>query len=245
MKYIYFIAAVIAGALALIIIQFFVDKPSTPKNPAIVINERVITVADLAKMKQAHDETRPDFINSLITKELMIQEAQKSGIDREEQFRQSIQNFYEHSLIKTLMDRKIASLNITVSDEEVERYYSLLDKKFDLTVSKAASVEDIKQGKVKDEKINISFGDLSGKMKNVVCSLKKGEKSPPFVSGVEHILITVDDVRPGGEMQPGVTREAIKKLIAEDKRDQMITEWIDGMKKKAKITIYKSAGNGG
>jgi hypothetical protein len=246
MKYIYYIiAAVIVSALSLLVIQYAGDKPADRKNQALVINDRVITVEELAKMKQAHDETRPDFINSVITKELMIQEAQHSGIDKEEQFRQSIQNFYEQSLIKTLMDRKFASLKVAVSDEEVERYYSLLDKKIDLTVSRAATAEDIQQGKTKDEKISISFGNLSGKMKSVVFSLKKGEKSPQFMSGSDHVSITLNDVQAGGEKLPGVTKDTVRKLIAEDKREQMITEWIDGMRKKAKITIHKSAGNGG
>jgi hypothetical protein len=246
MKYIYYIiAALIISAGALIIGKFVGDTPAAPKNPAIIINNRVITVEDLAKIKQPHDESRPDFIDSIITKELMIQEAQRSGIDKEEQFRLSIQNFYEQSLVKTLMDRKFASLNVAVSDEETERYLSLMDRKFNLTISRAASAEDFQQGKVKTEKMTVSFADLSRKMKAVVFSLKKGEKSPPFVSGGDYVAITLDDVQPGGVKQAAVSRDDIKKLIAEDKREQMISEWIDGMRKKAKITIHTSVGNGG
>jgi|WetSurMetagenome_2_1015567.scaffolds.fasta_scaffold02389_7 hypothetical protein len=245
MKYIYYIATVIVGALALIIIQFIADRPASPENPAIVINDRVITVEELAGIKQAHDELRPDFIDSIITKELMIQEARRSGIDREEQFRKSIQNFYEQSLVKTLMERKFASLNITVSDEEIDRYYSMMDKKFSLIVARAESLENLEQGKNHQEKLDISFADLSGKMKNMVFSLRKGEKSPPFLSGNDYIIVTLEDVQPGGDKRQGLTKDAVKKLISEDKRERMIAEWIDGMRKKAKITIHKSAGNGG
>jgi len=246
MKYIYYIiAAIIVSVIGLLVIQYGVDRPVAPKNPAIVINERVITTEELAGMKQAHDETRPDFIESIITKELMIQEAQRSGIDREEQFRKSIKNFYEQSLVKTLMDRKLASLNISVSDDEVDRFYSLQDKKLSLTVARAANADDMKQGKVRREKINISFNDLSGGMKGVALSLNKGEKSPPFLSAGEYVSVTLDDIQPGGRKQPGISGDEIKKLIWESKREQLLSEWIDGMKKKSKITIFKSAGNGG
>jgi hypothetical protein len=244
MKYIYYIVAMVFIAFALFIFQFFAGKPDTEKNPAIIINDRVITVDELAKIRQAHDETRLDFINTIITKELMIQEAQRSGIDREEAFRRSIQNFYEQSLVKTLMDRKFASLNITVTDEEVDRYYSMLDKKLDLTVSKAASSEDMKQGRVKDEKINISFGNLSGRMKSVVFSLKKGEKSLPFVSGSDHVSITLDNVQPGG-IKSEMRKDDLRRLIAEEKREQMITEWLEDLRKKAKIKVTEGTANGG
>ncbi len=71
---------------------------------------------------------KSDCVNSLITKELLLQESQREGIDKEESFRESIQNFYEQSLIKLLIDRKFASLHVTVSDEDVNRYIALMNK---------------------------------------------------------------------------------------------------------------------
>jgi parvulin-like peptidyl-prolyl isomerase len=245
MKYIYYIAAILACALALVVLQFAADKPAAHKQPAIVINDRVITVDELAKLTPPHDESRQDFINSIITKELLIQEARRSGIDKEESFRRSIQSFYEQSLVKVLMDRKFASLNITVSDEEVEKYYSMLDKKVGLTIYTGASAEDLNAGRTRVEKIRVSFGDLSRNMKRVVLLLGKGEKSTPFISGSDYTSIMLNDIQPGGVRQPGIDKESIRKLIAEETREQLIAEWMDGLRKKAKIKVPASGTNGG
>ena len=245
MKYIYYIAAILTISLALIIFQYFTDRPVTDKQPAIVVNERVITVEELAKLSPPHDESRQDFINSIITKELLLQEAQRAGIDKEELFRRSIQSFYEQSLVKVLMDRKFASLNISVSDNEVQRYYSMLDKKVSLTLYKGAKAEDLDAGSGAGEKMNVSFGDLSRNMKLIVSLLKKGEKSRPFNSGSEYMSIVLDDIQPGGVRQSGMDRDGIRKLIAEEKREQMISKWIDGLRKKARIKVQASGTNGG
>jgi parvulin-like peptidyl-prolyl isomerase len=245
MKYIYYIAAILACAFALSVYQFAAGKSASHKQPAIIINDRVITADELAKLRPPHDESRQDFINSIITKELLIQEAQRSGIDKEETFRRSIQSFYEQSLVKVMMDRKFASLDINVGDEEVEKYYSMLDKKVGLTIYTGASAEDQKAGMVSSEKMRISFGDLSRSMKRVVSLLRKGEKSAPFVSGGDYTSIMLDDIQPGGVRQPGIDRDSIRKLIAEEKREQLIAEWMDGLRKKAKIKVPASGTNGG
>jgi hypothetical protein len=245
MKYIYYIAAILTISLALIIFQYFTDRPATDKQPAIVINDRVITVEELAKLRPPHDESRQDFINSIITKELLIQEAQRSGIDKEELFRRSIQSFYEQSLVKVLMDRKFASLNIVVSDEEVEQYHSMFDKKVSLTIYKGAKAEDLNTGAATGEKMIVSFRDLSRNMKLVVSLLKKGEKSRPFISGSEYVSIALDDIQPNGVRQSGMDRDGIRKLIAEEKREQMISEWMEGLRKKAKIKVQAIGTNGG
>ena len=83
MKYIYYIMAVMVVALALIVVQFFQGRPDTHKKPAIIINDRIITAEEFARMKPPHDESGADFINSLVTRELLLQEAQRTGIDKD------------------------------------------------------------------------------------------------------------------------------------------------------------------
>ena len=241
----YYIAAILAITIALILVQYIAGKPGVPKEPAVVINDRVITTEELAKLGPPHNETRQDFINSIITRELLIQEAQRSGIDKEEIFRRSIQSFYEQSLVKVLMDRKFASLNITVSDEELEKYFSMLDKKVSLTIYTGARAEDLNSGTAGSEKIKVSFGDLSRSMKRVVSLLGKGGKSRPIISGSNYIVIVLEDIQPGGIRQSGTDRESIRKLIAEEKREQLIAEWMDSLRKKAKIKVHASGTNGG
>jgi hypothetical protein len=245
MKYIYYIMAVMVVALALIVVQFFQGRPDTHKKPAIIINDRIITAEEFARMKPPHDESGADFINSLVTRELLLQEAQRTGIDKEENFRRSIQGFYEQSLVKVLMDRKFSSLKITVGDDEINKYLALLDKKLDLTVYTAASAEDLRAGKAGSEKKTVAFNDLSRSVRVAVAALNKGEKSGPVLSGDSYVVLQLDDIKPGGVKPPGSGKEEIRKLIEEQKREGMIADWVDGLRKNARIKILVSGNNGG
>jgi hypothetical protein len=245
MKYIYYIGGILVVAVVLIIYQFMNGKPSVEKNPAIIVNDKVITRAEFDKIKPPYDELNSEFINSLVTKELLIQEAQRVGIDKEETFRRSIQSFYEQSLAKVLMDRKFASLKISVSDEEVDRYYALQDKKLGLTIYAAATAADLLAGKAKEEKRNVLFGDLSRNMRNAVASLTTGGKSAPVLSGNEYISVRLDEIKPGGGKQSDMKKDEIRKLIADEKKDEMINEWLEGMRSRAKIKVLISGTNGG
>jgi hypothetical protein len=245
MKYIYYIMVVMVVALALIVVQFFEGRPDTRKKPAIIINDKVITLDEFAGMKPSHDEHRAEFINSLIARELLIQEAQRTGIDKEENFRRSLQGFYEQSLVKVLMDRKFSSLKVTVSDDEISKYSALLGKKLDLTVYTAANAEDLRSGKAGSEKRTVAFSDLSRSTRVAVAALNRGEKSGPVQSGDNYIVLQLDDVKPGGVKPPGSGKEEIRKLIGEQKREGMIADWVEGLRKNARIQVLVSGNNGG
>ena len=47
------------------------------------------------------------------------------GIDQEEDFRHSIQNFYEQSLTKILLERKYDSFESNPSRQEIDRFLEL------------------------------------------------------------------------------------------------------------------------
>jgi len=73
------------------------------------------------------EDTRADFINNLIQTQLLIQEASKRKLDQREGFRQTIQRYWESTLIRDLLEEKGRQLRKTtiVTKEEVEAYYRL------------------------------------------------------------------------------------------------------------------------
>ena len=66
------------------------------------------------------------FLDNLITRKLILQEAQKMGLDRKKEFLKAIENFWEKSLLKIMVDEKTDEIftDITVTDEEVEESYA-------------------------------------------------------------------------------------------------------------------------
>ncbi len=71
------------------------------------------------------DEAKKGFLEEIIKKEILIQEAKKYKLDQEENFRRTIERYWESTLIRNLMEvkgREIDKLT-TVSQEEIKDYY--------------------------------------------------------------------------------------------------------------------------
>jgi hypothetical protein len=81
--------------------------------------------AELDSNFYVSQDTRGEFIRDLIETQLLIQEAKKLKLDSREQFRQTIQRYWESTLIRDLIAEKSQKIRATtvVSREEIEAYY--------------------------------------------------------------------------------------------------------------------------
>jgi hypothetical protein len=68
-------------------------------------------------------ESRRNFANTLIDRKLILQYAQRTGLDKEEAFLKAIERFWEQSLLKVALDRKTREIEskIPVSDWAAKR----------------------------------------------------------------------------------------------------------------------------
>ncbi len=73
------------------------------------------------------------FLEELIKKELLIQEARKQKLDRKEIFVRSIERYWESTLIRNLMDLKCEEISkrVSVSEEEINSTYTEMKKEDD------------------------------------------------------------------------------------------------------------------
>lgn len=117
--------------------------------------------------------TKKKFLDQLIVKEILIQEAKNRKLDRRENFIRSIERYWESTLIRDLMvmeGEKIEKRTV-VSQEEIEMRYK---------------------------------------------KMKELDENLPSLESI---------------------RENISEKIMEDKKNEMIEEWIKQLKQKAKIEI--------
>ena len=128
-----------------VLVSFCGGKPGEEKKPIAKVNDFVISDDDfrreLAASAYLRDsaglsyEDKRKFLDSQIRKELLIKEATKLGLDREEEFRQTIERYWEQTLIKALLQQKSKDLekDIIVTQEEIEsRYQEMAQTKGDL-----------------------------------------------------------------------------------------------------------------
>ncbi len=241
MKYIYYIIFVALFLTALMAFPFHPLKQE-PKAAALVINKHVITrdeLEDLYMAKSPQVQDRAALVNALITKELMIQEAQREGIDKDPAFRKSIENFYEQSLIKLLLDRKFAGLHAEVSEGDVEHYLDLYKKLLHLTIWSADDIQSAANGRFTGmETRTLRCQDLSEEVRERVAALKEGESTKPIRTGAGCMVIRLDRTEPLSGVVTVPDRQAVQLLLKEQKKRQEMDQWLADLRRNAAISDF-------
>lgn len=88
-------------------------------------------------------EARSEFIEGLIRKELLIQEARRLALDQKESFMRTIERYWEATLIRELIEKKNLDIEeiAIVSQEEIERRYKAMKD----TDSSTPPLEDLEE----------------------------------------------------------------------------------------------------
>lgn len=239
MKFIWYIAALVASFAALV--AYFTIKPhSAEKNSAITINRKQITHDEFnARFASVQATDRQDFINSLIVRELMIQDAQKEGIDKNEAFRRSIQDYYEQSLIKQVMDKKIKSLKVDVTDHELDHFIAFQKSTVKVTVFRADNENAARKGQFKTQETKtLRVNDLAGDICDNLESLKEGNLTPPICSVDGCVVFRLDSVTaPASETLSAESRRKMRTDLLERKKQRAMDSWIADLRSKSDIRI--------
>lgn len=241
MKYIYYIIGFMIIFSGLAVYGLFNTRVEISK-PVLSINDRIISKAELEKMMtgQAHQMTRKMFIESIIDKQLLIQEAVKNNIHMEESFRRSVENFYEQSLISVLLDRKFKSLIVDVTNDEIAKYEQLMKNRLFLTKMIYPSMQDAQNHTNETiQKIELNFIDLSDDLKFIVLNLEKGELSQPETTYFGVLIYRLDDIqeikKPGiGDVEEFDIKR-VSLYIQDKKKEALMEEWTDKIRENAEI----------
>ncbi|MCX5708007.1 MAG: hypothetical protein NTY14_03380 [Candidatus Omnitrophica bacterium] len=101
------------------------EKPAITIGPITLTAEEFESAYQKAKGPAARMAGRKEFLDVLITRKLVLQEAEILGLDKDPQFLESLQLFWEQSLLKLVLARKLNELSLIckVSDKEISDYY--------------------------------------------------------------------------------------------------------------------------
>lgn len=124
-----------AGFLVLSLPGCGPDDPLDPADVAIEINDIRISTQEfneLIKLQAYSDpemslnrESRQEYVDYLIQKELLIQEAIRLKMDRTDDFIKTIERYWESTLVNRLLEQKTEELRkkVLITEEEMEAYY--------------------------------------------------------------------------------------------------------------------------
>ena len=91
----------------------------------------------------AREGKKKDFLETFISRKLILLEAEKLGLDKDPEFLRDVQDFWEQSLLKLVLDKKIKELvvDVSIDEEEIRLYYmknkgkEFADREFDQVYS--------------------------------------------------------------------------------------------------------------
>ena len=66
-------------------------------------------------------KVKEDFLEDMITKKILLQEAQKENFDKDKAFMKEIERYWEQALLKLLIKKKAAEIakNVTTQDKDI------------------------------------------------------------------------------------------------------------------------------
>jgi peptidyl-prolyl cis-trans isomerase C len=257
--FILFIVSIIAGCER---------KPEGPV--AVQINERAITLEEFkAEVNKSlaidpeftgTPEDREGLIEELITRELLIQEAMRMGLDREEEFRRQIRGYYEQTLIQELMRMKLGDIPVDVSEEEIKELYELMGKVYHLDIAEfdvlrgadgcPRTDEDLWQNVTGAECRNCHEVNVSDDMEvmleylprdfsNAVRNLRPGEVSGPVPLGDKSCFVKLGEVQEVSLPPYSEVRDQIRTMLERQKKADRMERWLRDLREKADIDVNR------
>ena len=131
-----------------LVLFFFSCSPEKPEQDLILakINDYALTLNEFNTQLKAeleydkdfklNQDTKKTFMDQIITKEILIQEAKRRKLDREDAFISAIERYWESTLIRDLMaieGQKIEKQTVVSQEEIKARYNAMLKSDPDLS----------------------------------------------------------------------------------------------------------------
>jgi peptidyl-prolyl cis-trans isomerase C len=206
------------------------------------------------------EKAREAYLEEMINKKILIQEAQKQNYDKEKFFMEEIEKYWEQALLKLLLKKKGEELtrNVMVSSEEVKEEYSRMKRRINAEIivlndektakelsssqEKFEEVRSLHKGSIISDKADwFYYGDLPWKLENTLYGLKPGGVSLPVKENEGFIVFRViqEEAVPSEAFEK--VAEELRNNIMKRKEEESIESWMAGLRKSARVTINKKA----
>lgn len=229
-------------------------------------NERLKEYPSVAHGGTLDLETKKGFLDNLIIRELLYQESIRTGLDKEKETAQILEEMKKRILVDTFFKKELEE-NIKISDEELKKYYDDHPEEAKAPVEVRAShillktreeaesvlqklkagskFEELAKSSSIDTGSKVRGGDLgffrSGMMvpefEDVALKLQKGETSSIVETRFGFHIIKVTDKRTGKERSFNEAKAELEQNLLKKKKKEKFDSLVAGLKSKASITI--------
>ncbi|MCF6178388.1 MAG: hypothetical protein L3J63_03230 [Geopsychrobacter sp.] len=248
MKYLLSAASILAAlCLGLLIAPVLTPRPQ-PIEGSLVINQKIYQPKELEKRLRNtpyYFENKGDLLTDLIYRELLLQEAKTEQINTETAFLDSMRDFYEQSMIKTLLDRQYKSETHQPSNAQVSACLPFLASRFQISrfsYPDRQAAQDNRSPNI--QKVNSAYLDLPEDMRGPVLELKGGALSMPLHSENGWYRLQLTNITPLKTTDlPAQIEQDV--LCRTELQRQSIHNWIESLYHKSTIKIPSSLSDNG
>ena len=255
-------AVIICVALFFIFSTSGCGKSEAPKKGDIVgyVNKEPILKSDLkrdldlrvrmdANFKENPDTTR-DSLEHIIDRKLMLQDAVKHGLARDDRFVELVRTFYEEALLKNFIETKSREFKaaVKVTEQDLLEYYENLKKKVVFKVARnrdRGMVDDLYAKLEKNPKDllvmwetigPVGYEELASGILADAFTLPAG-KFKKFQDANMYYVIMVESEEPRSLAPFESIKDDLVRRVTDLKERRLFEEWMLSARKNAKITF--------
>lgn len=193
--------------------------------------------------------TMNEMLDMIIDRKLVIQEAMEKNLSEQQRFVDTIQTFWEQTLVRDFIDYKNEEVEhlIYVTNSEIRDYYEKLKTRMTFNIAKRARLHDIdmlmeklKNGETIewDTTVSLSYEEVPSQALAKAFELPAGEMDI-FEEGNMYYLVYVVDKETISVPPLEEAYRDIKEKIAQRKQRLAFNEWLKDKRSESNIKVNK------
>ncbi len=248
----------------------YLAKVGTAKITEADLEQELKSLPEFAQQLFEGIEGKKKFLDELIKKELLYQEAIKRGLDKDAEYRRKLEEFRKLTLISTLLEKEIEE-KAKVTDQDIKDYYEKHKAELSSVSQIKAShilvktegeaekiLERLKKGEdfatlAKKYSIDpgsaknggdlgyFSPGQMVPEFESAAAKLKPGEISEPIKTKFGYHIIKVTDKKTGKPVEFEKIKGVLSQRLAAEKQKDFFDSYIEDLKKTYKVEINEEA----
>ncbi len=266
--------------MAICALALFACKPATNETkkdgkPLAEVNGAVITVDDFKtevdnlppyiKPMAQTAEGKKELLDSMIVRELVLEQAKKDGIDKSKEVVARLEDLKKRVVVEAFLKKKIEQ-DAKVTDDDMKKFYEQNKDKFKTTeqvrashilvksekeaqdilaqLKKGANFEELAKKNSADATAAkggdlgwFSKGSMVPEFEKAAFSLKEGELSNVVKTPYGYHIIKVTGKRPAGVRSFDEFKEQIKTALLPKMQQELFGKLKESLKKGAKISV--------
>lgn len=242
MKYLLSILGIFAAITAATLFLIWPEQQYASSEAVVTINGKTLTKQFFQNHRDRDSQSADsdNYIKTIVTKQLLIAEAQRRHIDQQPAFRHALKTLYENSLIELLLKEVNREIKTTVSMEEVNRYRHAFGKTYTFYILRTPQLVSIEKITSEGTKYVSRFDELGRTMRQSLSSMNTGTIASTFSSNREKIAIYLAKVEGETTQHLDFDTRKIKNQLQQIKTEKQVNAWIEHLRSQAEISYHIS-----